>query len=245
MHFFALLLASLMIFTAHAQETTVAAAPTQNFLTHESEASLVNSGGNSELQAYNVKTSNKYKFTRDSINFGGHYTYGEANNSLSARNWDVNSKYELGLSAKTSAILAETVEGNSFQDVKVRYNTDTGLKYQLTKSDRNDWFFEGAYRYTVEDRYVADNVYQHKARTYTEWNHKQSETLQWKLWLEYLPNFSAGSDWMLTGEASMTTILTSMFSLKVAYKGLYDNLPAQPGLKNYDYITTTSLVAKF
>ena len=241
MHLLALLFVTLLSFSAFAQD----AKPTENFLTHESEASLINAGGNSELQSYNAKTSNKYKFTRDTMGFGGHYTYGEAANTLSARNWDANAKYEWGLTDRLSLILGETVEGNRFQDVKARYNSDLGLKYQLTKTDKNDWFFEGAYRYTVEDRYTADNLYQHKSRTYTEWNHKQSETLQWKLWLEYLPNFSDGHDWMMTGEASMTTILTSIFSLKVAYKGLYDNLPAQPGLKNYDYITTTSLVAKF
>ncbi|MBY0516539.1 MAG: DUF481 domain-containing protein [Bacteriovoracaceae bacterium] len=219
--------------------------PAYAALTHESEVSMVNTGGNSELQAYNTTTKNKYQFTKDALYFGGHYTYGEAANTLSARNWDVNTKYEQLLSEHFSAVYGEILEGNRFQDVKIRYNTDAGLKYYAVKSDAQSWFFEGAYRYTIEDRYVAENVYQHKARTYTEWNKKYSETLQWKLWLEYIPNFSNGHDWMMTGEASATAILTSMFSLKVAYKGLYDNLPASSNLKNYDYITTTSLVAKF
>lgn len=214
-------------------------------LSHESELSIVNSGGNSELQAYNGQTKNKYQFEKNSLTFGGHYTYGEANNSLSARNWDVNTKYEFGLSEDFSAIVGEIIEGNNFQDVKVRYNSDLGGRYSVIKNDVQAWFFELAYRYTAEDRFVAENVYQHKARTYTEWGYKYSETLQWKVWLEYVPNFSDGSDWMMTGEASMTAILTSTFSLKVAYKGLYDNLPANPTLKTYDYITTTSLVAKF
>lgn len=214
-------------------------------LSHESELSIVNSGGNSDLQAYNGQTKNKYQFEKNSLAFGGHYTYGEANNSLSARNWDVNTKYEFGLSEDFSAIVGEIIEGNNFQDVKARYNSDLGARYSVIKNDVQAWFFELAYRYTAEDRFVSENVYQHKARTYTEWGYKYSETLQWKVWLEYVPNFSDGQDWMMTGEASMTAILTSTFSLKVAYKGLYDNLPANPTLKTYDYITTTSLVAKF
>ncbi len=217
----------------------------QAVLTHESEVSLLNAGGNSELQAYNAITKNKYEFGKEAVLFGGHYTYGEAANALSARNWDVNGKFEHAFTERWSGIVAETIEGNRFQDVKTRYNSDVGAKYNITKTDLQTWFLEASYRYTVEDRYVAENVYQHKSRAYTEWARKQSETLQWKLWLEYLPNFSDGHDWMLTGEASLTAILTSMFSLKVAYKGLYDNLPAVEGLKNYDYITTTSLVAKF
>lgn len=214
-------------------------------LTHESELSLVNAGGNSELQAYNSITKNKYQFEKNSLSFGGHYTYGEANNSLSARNWDVNSQFELGISERFSAIVGEIIEGNRFQDVKARYNSDLGGKYSIIKNDKQTWIAELSYRYTAEDRYIAENVYQHKARTFTEWAYKYSETLQWKIWLEYVPNFSDGRDWMTTGEASLTSILTSMFSLKVAYRGLYDNLPANTGLKNYDYITTTSLVAKF
>ncbi len=223
----------------------ILAAPAWATLTHESELAMLNTGGNSDLQSYNAATKNKYSFTKDALLFGGHYTYGEAEGALSARNWDVNSQYEFGLTEKISMILGEIVEGNRFQDVKARYNSDLGAKYALVKNDKQNWFFEAAYRYTVEDRYVAENVYQHKARAYTEWNKKYSETLQWELWLEYVPNFSNGHDWMMTGEASATAILTSMFSLKVAYKGLYDNLPANPDLKNYDYITTTSLVAKF
>ena len=234
MRFLVLLFCLLAVSAAHA------------VLTDESEVSLLNSGGNSKLQSYNVKTVNKYEFeNKDTYNFGGHYTYGEANSSLSARNWDVNNKYAKSLDNWMSIILGETIEGNKFQDVKVRYNSDLGLRYQLRKTERTDWITEGSYRYTIEDRYVTDNVYQSKSRLYTEFNRKQSETMQWKLWLEYLPNFTDGHDWMMTGEASVTAIMTSLFSVKVAYKGLYDNQPAASGLKNYDYITTTSLVAKF
>ena len=215
-------------------------------LTHESELAIIAAGGNTDLQTINTATKNKYEFEgRSTVLFGGHYTYGENTGALSARNWDANGKYEFAITDRFSAVTGETIEGNRFQDVKARYNTALGGKYFFMKEDNQDFFMELAYRYSAEDRYKAENVYQQKARTYAEWNKKQSATLQWKFWLEYLPNFTAGSDWMLTGEGSMTAILSSMFSLKVAYKGLYDNLPAAPGLKNYDYITVTSLVAKF
>jgi putative salt-induced outer membrane protein len=91
----------------------------------------------------------------------------------------------------------------------------------------------------------TENTYDNKARLYNEFNHKFSETVQYKFWLEYVPNFTQSKDYLVNAEASLTSILTSMFSLKVAYKGMYDNLPAVSGYKNYDYATTTSLVAKF
>jgi putative salt-induced outer membrane protein YdiY len=98
----------------------------------------------------------------------------------------------------------------------------------------------------VEDRYEPlENAYDHKARLYNEYDEKYSETLQYKFWLKYVPNFTDGKDYLINGEASITSILNSTFSLKVAYKGMYDNSPAKSGFKNYDYLTTTSLVAKF
>jgi putative salt-induced outer membrane protein len=109
-----------------------------------------------------------------------------------------------------------------------------------------NFFSELGYRYTIEDRYQPeDNQYSNKARAYTEWNHKYSETFRYRLWAEYVPNFSQSKDYLMVYEASLTSILTSMFSLKVAYKGMYDNVPAVMGNKNYDYTYTTSLVAKF
>ncbi|MBA2405049.1 MAG: DUF481 domain-containing protein, partial [Bdellovibrionales bacterium] len=70
-------------------------------------------------------------------------------------------------------------------------------------------------------------------------------TFQYRLWAEYVPNFTNSDDYLVNYEASAMAIMTSMLSLKVAYKGLYDDDPAIEGNKNYDYTYTTSLVAKF
>jgi putative salt-induced outer membrane protein len=215
-------------------------------LTNESEISLIRSGGNSDVQTTNVRTTNTYKWEKYSALFGGHYTYGENSKNVSVRNWDVNGKAEQELTHKVSLLTGEIVEGNTFIAIKSRYNSDLGARYYYSKSDKENFFTELSYRYTVENRYGPfEDTYSHKARLYNEYDHKYSENLQYKLWLEYIPNFSDGKDYLINGEASVTSILTSIFSLKVAYKGMYDNRPATSGFKNYDYLTTTSLVAKF
>lgn len=215
-------------------------------LTNESEFSLIQSGGNAEAQTSNFKTTNVYKWDKYSALFGGHYTYGETADNVTIRNWDVNAKSERELQPKLSAVLGELIEGNRFTDIKARYNSDLGLKYYYDKSDRVNFFSEVTYRYTIEDRYTdVGNTYDHKGRLYNEYDRKYSDTFQYKFWLEYVPNFSDGHDYLINGEASMTAILNTLFSLKVAYKGMYDNSPATAGFKNYDYLTTTSLVAKF
>jgi putative salt-induced outer membrane protein len=215
-------------------------------LTNESELSLIRSGGNAEVQTTNAKTTNLYKWEKYSALFGGHYTYGENSDNVAVRNWDVNGKLEQEVSEKLSIVAGEIIEGNRFVGIKSRYNSDLGMKYYYIKTDVKKFTTELSYRYTIEDRYEPlENTYDNKARLYNEFDHKYSETLQYKLWLEYVPNFTDGKDYLINGEASVTSILTSMFSLKVAYKGMYDNKPADSGFKNYDYLTTTSIVAKF
>ena len=231
---FILVLLSLFSFNALAQ------------FTHESELSLVQTGGNSDVQTNNFKTTNLQKWEKDQFKLGGHYIYGETNNGVSARNWDVNGKYERLLTDHLSLTFGEVIEGNRFTGIKARYNTDLGLKYYFIKTDLKNFFSELGYRYAIEDRYEPlENTFDNKGRLYNEFNHKVSETVQYKIWLEYIPNFTQSSDYLINGEASITSILNSVFSLKVAYMGMYDNRPAFSGFKNYDYTTTTSLVAKF
>lgn len=214
--------------------------------TNESQYALLQTGGNSQVQTQNAKTTNAYKWDMNQVGFGGHYTYGESSETVSARNWDVNSKYERELNKHLSIVGGEVIEGNRFTGIKTRYNTDIGAKHYFLRDDVQILFTELSYRYSIEDRYSPiENVYDNKGRSYNEYSHKYSETVQYKVWLEYVPNFTDGKDYLVNGEASVTTILTSVFSLKVAYLGNYDNLPATSDLKNYDYATTTALVAKF
>jgi putative salt-induced outer membrane protein len=212
----------------------------------ESELAYLQSGGNSEVSTTNAKTSNVNEWTLNKVRYGGHYIYGENADTVSARNWDVNLKYERELSERTALTFGEILEGNKFNGIKVRYNTDLGARYYHIKSDAKNVFTEVTYRYTIEDRYApAENAYDNKGRLYNEINQKLSESVQYKIWIEYIPNFTRSKDYMINGEASITSIINSIFSLKFAYAGFYDNEPSVATFKNYDYNTSTSLVVKF
>lgn len=213
---------------------------------NESELAILQTGGNSKVETYNAKTTSLIKWEKDQMKFGGHYIYGESDEAMSARNWDLNAKYERTLSDHVGITLGEVVEGNSFVGIKTRYNTDLGVKYYYIKTDNKNFFSELGYRYSIEERYAPQpTTYDSKIRLYNELTHKISETVQYKFWLEFIPNLTEDADYLINGEASLTAILNSVFSLKVAYLGMYDNRPAQTGFKNYDHTTTTAIVAKF
>jgi putative salt-induced outer membrane protein len=215
-------------------------------LTHESEVSSVVTGGNSNVETYLFKTSNQLEQERMIYRFNGHYTYGEASEIVSARNWDVAIKLERRFSEHFAFYFAEIVEGYRFQGIKARYNTDGGFKYYFVRTDERKIFSEAGLRYTIEDQYgSAATEYEKKGRLYAEINDKPNENFSYRLWIEYIPNFTNTNDYLVLHEASITSILNSVFALKFAFKGIYDDEPVVEGNKNYDYTYTTSIVARF
>lgn len=236
---------------------------TESVITNESELSLIQSGGNSSVETYNAKTEFSLKKEKRSYSFGGHYTLGSSEKILddgekekieSARNWDAHTRYEQELSKNFGGFLGLQYEGDEFSGYKQRENIDLGAKYTLTKSDRVKSFLELGARYTVERKVTRDedneDVFRYtKGRLYYEFSRKSSDSLSYKFWTEYIPNFTENEDYMVSFEPSINYVLSSTFSLKTAYKGVYDNQPSLDKFNNrneyLDYTFTTSLLAKF
>lgn len=227
---------------------------------NESEVSLIQTGGNSSVETYNAKTLSKWAKEKRTYSFGGHYTLGTAEQTdettgdsqkvESARNWDVMGKYEQILSGKLSGYFSVQYEGDKFSGINQRENLDLGAKYTITNTDKTQSFAELGARYTIEKRTEEDEEGEDtfnftKARIYYEIAHKKSESLSYKFWFEYLPNFTESEDYIITYEPSIAYVLTSTFSLKTAYRAVYDNVPNVEGFENTDYTFTTSLLAKF
>ncbi|MFA5584429.1 MAG: DUF481 domain-containing protein [Bacteriovoracaceae bacterium] len=221
--------------------------PTLTFAqySNESEVSSVVTGGNSKVETYLVKTLNKYLDGKNTHQLSGQYTYGESRDEVSAREWNANYKFDRVWTDHFGFYVGEVVEGYRFQGIKARYNSDAGLKYYFTKSEKRNIFTEVGYRYTIEDQYYSETAYENKGRVFVEINDKPNNNFSYRIWAEYLPNFSRSNDYLFIHEASLTSILTSRFSLKFAWKGIYDQEPVIEGNKNYDFTYTTSLVARF
>lgn len=227
---------------------------------NESEVSVIQSGGNSSVETYNAKTLSKWQRKKNTLSFGGHYTLGaseqtdavtnETETVESARNWDVMTKYEHQFAGHIGSYGAIQYEGDKFAGYNQRENLDAGLKYTFSKTDKTKSFAELGARYTIERRLEEDeegeDVFNFtKGRLYYEIAHQKSETLSYKFWVEYLPNFTESEDYIVSYEPSVAFVLNRTFSLKTAYKAIYDNLPNVEGYENTDYTFTTSLLAKF
>jgi putative salt-induced outer membrane protein len=236
---------------------------TDSVVKNESELSLIQTGGNSSVETYNLKTESNLKKEKKSYSFGGHYTLGSSEQTdtngdkekiESARNWDFHTRYEQDMSEKFSGFFGLQYEGDEFSGYKQRENIDLGAKYIITKTDKVNSFTELGARYTIERKVLRDDdnedVFNYtKARLYYEFARKSSESFSYKFWAEYIPNFTESKDYLISFEPSINYVLSNTFSLKTAYKGVYDNEPALDAAKNrneyLDYTFTTSIIAKF
>ena len=237
-----------------------------NEWSNESELSLLQTGGNTELETYNLKTQSTLKQEKRSYSLGGHYTLGSSEvedpddstktvRETTARNWDVNGKYEQVLSKKTNAFVAVKYEGDEFAGISQRENYDLGAKYKFTEKKEYNSFFELGYRFTVErtlerNEDDEDRFEDNKGRAYYELNRIVRAGFSYKFWVEYIYNFTRTEDYLINFEPSIAFSLNETFSVKLAYKGMYDNDPAaaangQDRLETFDWIYTTALLAKF
>jgi len=145
-------------------------------------------------------------------------------------------------------------EKNRFAGFENRYSGDLGLRYDVVKNDSMYFFNETGYRYRKQFEYQpgpgqGDSTESSFARVYLEAGKKISKTSSFKLWVETLYDFDNSDNVEVNFEPSLDVALGEFLSgdkpvrmsLKVAYKGMYDNVPAAANLKKFDSLLTTGL----
>ena len=212
---------------------------------NESEAGVVITGGNTKTQSQNYKQQNAYEWSVNQFKFNGQYMRTVSKGIESARNWSLGIRYERILTEAFTGFVAQSVEGDVYAGILQRYNTDLGAKYYFIKQEDLNWLGELGYRFTAENRIVAPNKQSQFIRAYTEATKDWNKTVNSKLWIEYLPNFTDSKAFFLNTELSLTSLMTQILSLKTAYLIKYANLPAPGTEAKTDTTFTMSLVAKF
>lgn len=213
-------------------------------ISNESELSLVNTSGNSNVENYIAKTKLTIPFATNALNLGGHYSYATADKVINSRNWDIFAGFDHNLSEKIDLTFKETVEGNKFAGIKVRYNSDLGIKVNLYQTESNKIDSQIAYRYTVEKDNQKNLEHYNKGLLAIGHTYEHSKNLKLASGIEYIPNFSTSEDWQIKANASLFNSINSTFSLKLSYEWVKDNLPNN-GSTSYDRKFTTGLIAKF
>lgn len=212
---------------------------------NESEIGVASANGNTKTQTFTFKQSNDYKWDKNVLGLRSRYLNASANGNETARYFLLGLKYELEVSNRFGFFIGETLEKDKFANIDQRLITDLGGKYRFIDTEKTKFFSELGYRYMHEDRLDDTRAFSNYGRLYTEWSNEWNKSFSTKYWLEYLPNFTNNTDWLVNTELSLTAMLSEVFSLKTGVLVRYDHMPA-PGI-NYktDTLFTTALVAKF
>ncbi|MFA6237837.1 MAG: DUF481 domain-containing protein [Bacteriovorax sp.] len=228
--------------------TVLALATTTTFAswTNESELGILVANGNSDSESYTAKETAGMKWDEDNtLKFSGRYLQTKTRSIENARFWSLGLRYDRSLNDRLGIFIGQMIESDKYAGYNQKYNTDIGARYSLIKEPKFTWDLEGGYRYTLEKLLSSAEKKLHYGRGYTEANKLWTETFSSKLWFEYLPNFTVGTDYQMNSELSVTAALNNVFAVKTGYLLRYDNLPNPGAVAKTDTLLTTSLVAKF
>lgn len=214
--------------------------------TNESELGVLIANGNSDSESYTAKETAGNKLDEfNSLKFSGRYLQTKTKSIENARFWSMGLRYDRALTDRLGLYIGQMVESDKYAGYNQKYNSDLGARYSLIKESKFTWDIEAGYRYTLEKILSGFEKKMHYGRGYTEANKLWSETFSSKLWFEYLPNFTVGTDYQMNSELSVSAAINSVFAVKTGYLLRYDNLPSQGAVAKTDTLFTTSLVAKF
>ncbi len=211
----------------------------------ETELSFIAVGGNSNNTSLNVYSRNRWPMKpKHILKFGGHYTYATDEKSLDAKNWDVNIRYEWKFKPRWGFFVGTIYEVDTFAGYQGRDNIDVGFTYDAIMTKNSDLHFEAGYRGMYELDVDEIKQQDNKFRLYGRWEQNLTEFFGLTFWVEYLPNFTRGEDWMFNTEPSIWFNLIEILTFKFGYKWLYRGLPPA-GREKSDFTSTASLILKY
>lgn len=239
---------SVFSLTAHAEWKT------------DTEVGVVQQSGNTNQENTYAKTKwdkksgkNMYTLEGQYINSSGEAA-GTGGDVRLAESASAGLKYTRDVSKKLGIYGGALWEKNRFAGYDERTAGELGLKYTVLKTDDRYFNTELGYRYRNQYEYLLGSGKGPKTesnfgRLYLEYGSNLTKTSVYKIWVETLYDFSDSENIEVNFEPSIDVAIGEFFSaskparvsIKLAYKGMYDNVPAATGLKRYDSIFTTSL----
>jgi len=250
----ALLLSSAAVFAA---DETAADAEAKLGLHHESELGYIVVGGNAKSQSFSGKQATWNQWDLDLLKLTGHYLNARAQDQTTkavvgtAENWSAELREEHSIVKDKFDVFAQAgVNGDRFVGVDFGNAYDLGVKYFWISNESFKFFSEAGFRYLHEDLIQAapaDPRYRESdfIRLYTQADYIYSPTVNFGLWVEYLPDMKDSENYRINFSPYVTAILNKTFSLKFSYEANYRNVPVAPNTVYMDYRHTTALIAKF
>lgn len=234
-------LLSLMLFAMLSWNPTVAQAAGKP---SELEMGLVTTQGNSSNETYNLKALTDTRIQDFDFKVSARYLRARTQGVETARNWEYGARTEKSVSEDFAAVFGVKSESNTFAGYLQRDSADLGGRYKIDDREEQKAAVELGYRYTITQIFGAGKTFENFGRLYGEYARTLPEIGTFKYWIEFLPNFTVNSRYLVNTEASLAIPFIKNFSFKISYLVKYQNEPPGNALKT-DSIFTNSLLFTF
>ncbi len=133
---------------------------------------------------------------------------------------------------------------DEFQDLNLRAIVGVGMGYKVWKNEVKKLEFEGGIAYFSEDRRAGMDEQFATARLGSNFEWHLFENLTFTDYLLYYPNLEAVKEYRLRNEASLITVLTEGWALKLTHIFSQNSNPS-PGVEDKDQQFIFSLQYSF
>lgn len=237
--FTASMLLAISATSLHAQ---AAAAPPAKVDSLEGQASfgLALTSGNSNASTFDL--SDKLKYTKRGWSFGQDlkYFYGEADDKVTADFWNVGLRVDRRLMKRLGMFFLVRWDRNVLQGIASRYEESLGLDFTVVDAPRDKLIFTaGASAFQQELTPGSTSTFKGNypaARLAGDYKHKFTDKAYFQQTVEYLPNLSESSAYLINGESTLVAPLIANLGVKLSNVVRYNS---QPPMRNGVKLKTT------
>jgi hypothetical protein len=214
-------------------------------INNTSEVGQAMTGGNSKSRSLTGTSKSELDINSNKYLLEGMFFSQDTNGEVTAEKWNFKISYERKLTEKISAQLSHQVEADRFSGYNPRYNSDLGSVYYFHNDKVVVTSLTLAYRYTHENTTLGTVNTANKLLLAVFHKKQVNEKFYYETKAEYIPNLDESEAYIINANASIGFVMSSNFSVKIRYAGVYQDIPLVAGNERLDYTQTVTLVSKF
>ena len=210
------------------------------------EMSVVNTSGNTDIITLSLKNTLAYDFSRKYLGtWNVNILSGKQNDEKSAERYGTDLRLDNFFSFGTYAYLLGSWLQDKFAGYDNRYSFGPGIGQKLVDGPRHYLKAEIGCNWTREDYSSAETESFLEGRASGRYEYLVSEISKFSQKLEYLHDFDDPSNYKIESVTALTTALTKVLAIKIAYDVRYQNRPVSEDIKKTDTIFSASLVVSY
>ena len=224
-----------------AQETSAA-----KRLSNATEVGVINTTGNTEVLTFSFQNTLAYAFSpRLSGRWDLFVLYGEQDKEQNAERYSTDLRGDYRLDARRYTYLLGGWLRDEFAGFLNRYYIGPGLGHKFLDDQTHLLAGELGLNLTQEEYVTREKEKFLETRLYGRYAYTFGEGKQFLQSLEYLQDIETGANYKVLSKTALTSALTKILALRIAYEIRYQNRPVSESLSKTDTTFSGSLVVNY